>query len=230
MNKERFVLVNAEQADGLHEQERIHPVENGQYFIRQEVFDVLQPRDFNTTPPLYLTVSFPESQLFMDRHLNEIYLINDEAGINLYGNAAYFVEENLYRNTLAAFKKELQETKDRILAFVSKNIPSRKIEFEKYPAEKYPIKLNLSFSRRDLGIAQKIKAVLNSLPKDKVRYRKTTNKYVRGANLHCYFKDVDCLTPVAENLKGENLWRSTLNADDEQLSPEDLIEQARGFI
>ena len=36
----------------------------------------------------------------MDGHQDEIYLINDENGINEFGPAAYFVEEMLYEKTV----------------------------------------------------------------------------------------------------------------------------------
>lgn len=51
-------------------------------------------------------VEWPESQLFMDNHQDEIHLINDEAGRSRFGNAAYFVEESLYQKIRAEFEEE----------------------------------------------------------------------------------------------------------------------------
>lgn len=46
----------------------------------------------------YVIVEWPESQLFMEGHMDGIYLINDEEGARKHGKAAYFVEEGLYLN------------------------------------------------------------------------------------------------------------------------------------
>ena len=57
--------------------------------------------------PVYLAVQFPESQLFMEGHQDETYLINDKRGIEKYGLAACFVEENLYKKVIENFEKEV---------------------------------------------------------------------------------------------------------------------------
>ena len=54
----------------------------------------------------YVIVEWPESQLFMDNHKDDIHLINDESGRSRFGNAAYFVEEGLYKKVRAEFEKE----------------------------------------------------------------------------------------------------------------------------
>jgi hypothetical protein len=54
----------------------------------------------------YVVVEWPESQLFMDGHKDDIHLINDDSGRSRFGNAAYFVEEGLYEKVRAEFEKE----------------------------------------------------------------------------------------------------------------------------
>lgn len=56
---------------------------------------------------VYLAVRFPESQLFMEEHRQEIYLITGEHCIEGYGHAAYFVEERLYEKVRAEFEREI---------------------------------------------------------------------------------------------------------------------------
>ncbi|MCB0518501.1 MAG: hypothetical protein H6577_09985 [Lewinellaceae bacterium] len=67
---------------------------------------------------VYLAVSFPESQLFMEGHHQEIYLINDGHGAGKYGPAAYFIEERLYAKVMAGAEREI-----RGLSFPNLDIP-----------------------------------------------------------------------------------------------------------
>ena len=104
MKKERFVLVERGRqvdVDGEIFQE-CYPLEDGRVFIA--ACDLAPQKN---SPVFYCPVSFPESQLFMDEHQHEVYLINDQQGIEKYGNAAYFVEESLYQKVRAAFEKEM---------------------------------------------------------------------------------------------------------------------------
>ena len=61
-------------------------------------------KQYNAPAPdngyVYVAVSFPESQHFMDGHQDKIYLINNENGIGEFGSAAYFVEEGLYEKVV----------------------------------------------------------------------------------------------------------------------------------
>ena len=77
------------------------------YFVSVEHYQHVTGHPPFRYDPVYLAVGFPESQLFIDSHGHEIFLINDEHGIKEYGNAAYFIEEGLYRMVLEAFKKEI---------------------------------------------------------------------------------------------------------------------------
>lgn len=97
--KEKFLLTELKGKPG-----HAYPAGGGKYFVPAPETD---PGD-NLTK--YLPVRFPESQLFMDDHLHEIHLINDEEGVSLYGHAAYFVEEGLYQKVRTAFEKEMADT------------------------------------------------------------------------------------------------------------------------
>ena len=43
---------------------------------------------------IYIIVQWPESQYFLDR--DDVHLINDDNGINIYGSSAYFVSIDTY--------------------------------------------------------------------------------------------------------------------------------------
>lgn len=77
------------------------------YFVSVEHYTHVAGHPPFVSDPVYLAVRFPNSQLFMDVHLNKIHLINDEIGLNKYGHAAYFVEERLYKKVISYFEKEV---------------------------------------------------------------------------------------------------------------------------
>ncbi|MEZ4958269.1 MAG: hypothetical protein R2830_00485 [Saprospiraceae bacterium] len=105
MSKDRFVIVEKECLHSLKIE--THPVEGGKCFVPASVLKTAWEENAGSeTTAFYLPISFPESQLFMEEHWDEIHLINDEDGIGRYGYAAYFVEEGLYKKTLADFDNE----------------------------------------------------------------------------------------------------------------------------
>ena len=89
---------------------------NSAYFVSVEHYTQVTGEPPLGPAPVYLAVQFPESQLFMDAHQNEIHLINDERGIWKYGRAAYFIEEVLY-------KKALVDLERKIFGFPATNRP-----------------------------------------------------------------------------------------------------------
>lgn len=114
----------------------------------------------------------------------------------------------------------------RVLANVSKNIPSSRREFERYPPVKFPICLHLLFNRRDSHLIDKLKLVLDKTPKNKARYSKTHNRYQTLVSFRCYFNGEASVHAAVEKLEGENLWAGIL-LDDRRVSSKDLVEQAR---
>ena len=83
------------------------------------------------------------------------------------------------------------------------------------------------FGRGSLHLLQKLKPLFNSIPKSKARYRKTSNRYKTLFSLNCYFDEVATMKKVAEKLQDENLWRVTLSANDQKLTPQCLIESVQ---
>lgn len=83
------------------------------------------------------------------------------------------------------------------------------------------------FGRSSLYLIQKLKPVFDLLPKTKARYRKTANRYKSMFSLNCYFDEVAALELVADKLQDENIWKATLSADDQKLTPQCLIESVR---
>lgn len=103
MQKERFILADMEclGKQGV-ELMFFHPTEDGRAFVSARKVSLPD----GETAVFFVPVSFPESQLFMEDHQSEIYLINDQEGLEQYGHAAYFVEEGLYQKVRAVFEKE----------------------------------------------------------------------------------------------------------------------------
>ena len=77
------------------------------YFVSLPCYQEVSGHTGSVNRPVYLAVSFPDSQLFIDDHQDEIYLINDENGLEKFGPAAYFIEESLYKKVMADFEKEI---------------------------------------------------------------------------------------------------------------------------
>ena len=94
-DQEKFVLIEAFISPIFYECASPDFDGKANYFIPLEHYrkQANAPAPALENGPVYIAVGFPESQLFMERHQNEIYLINDEDGINEFGSAAYFVEE-----------------------------------------------------------------------------------------------------------------------------------------
>lgn len=114
---------------------------------------------------------------------------------------------------------------------MSKNTPCSQAEFEKYPPGKYPLHLYLFLGSSDAYLVDELKEILNRQPGEVSRYRKTVLKHVGNCiTLNCYFKHVDALRPVAMHLQGQNLWKSTVQAEDKPLSPRLLIEEAQSVF
>lgn len=115
MEKPLFCVVQAsDSAAFLHHKKEIHLIEIAQKPIVENVYFVpialmkssLKFRDKS----LFVPVSFPESQLFMEKKFaKRIHLINDDHGRAHYGCAAYFVPLLLYRKEMAVFEQELNE-------------------------------------------------------------------------------------------------------------------------
>ncbi len=100
--KERFVLVSTANSGSSC------PTLDGKLFVPENSFQATWAKSTESPSSFYLPISFPESQLFMDSHMKEIFLINDKDGIGKHGCAAYFVEEGLYKKVVAKFEKEIE--------------------------------------------------------------------------------------------------------------------------
>ncbi|MCB0517384.1 MAG: hypothetical protein H6577_23690 [Lewinellaceae bacterium] len=104
-------------------------------------------------------------------------------------------------------------------------------EFKRFPPDKYPIELHLSFSRRDADLVQEMKSVLDNQTREESKYRKTIAKHVGNTiTMRCYFKDVDALRPVAWKLKDQNLRKDTLQYESTKVTPRMLIEKAESIL
>jgi hypothetical protein len=122
--------------------------------------------------------------------------------------------------------KGLEKSRRRILVEAERNIPSSRLEFERFPPRQFPIRLHFLFSSKESRLLQNLRAVLSEVSKDKARYRKKFNRYTNGISFKCYFKDVAAMQPVVKQLHGENLWNGNL-FQDKRVTPPDLLEQAR---
>lgn len=114
---------------------------------------------------------------------------------------------------------------------MTRNRPDSKAEFNKFPPDKFPIELYLSFSKRNEPLLIELKEILNKQSKEESRYRSTKVKHVGNSiKMEAYFRDVDSLRPVAWKLKDHNLWRDTLQAESNKLTPRMLIDKADKII
>ena len=114
---------------------------------------------------------------------------------------------------------------------MTKNRPDSKSEFDKFPPDKFPIELYISFGKRNEILLAELKETLNKQTREESRYRTTIAKHVgNNITMRAYFKDVDSLRPVAWKLKDQNLWRDTLQYESNKITPRMLIEKAENIL
>ena len=93
--------------------------------------------------------------------------------------------------------------------------------FNKFSPKDYPLHLSVTFSKKELELYQEIKKSLNQLPKGAVKYQ-NTGKVVNTFN--CYFRDVDSMRPLFNNvLRQTKMYTSYILEDDKQVFTNDLL-------
>lgn len=81
--------------------------------------------------------------------------------------------------------------------------------------------LSVSFSKRETELKDQIKNSLDQLPRGSVKYRNSG----RYSNCYeCYFKDVDSMRPLLnEVLKETEMYISYVSEKDKQVFPHELL-------
>ena len=86
------------------------------------------------------------------------------------------------------------------LPHISLNTPTSKRQFENFPPEKYPLCLNIMFSRHAVDFRKSLKAILDTIPKSEVKYRSSKNI---TTTFNCYCKSLESIIPVLNDALGQ---------------------------
>lgn len=109
--------------------------------------------------------------------------------------------------------------------YITANSPDLK-DAKKFPPESFPLYCSFLFGKRYIHIADEIKALVQQLPKDSFRFRKSISSY-GGVTVNLYFKDADSFRPVAHGLRDKELVIDSMLYEDKQVFPRDLIKMAQ---
>ncbi|MFK7748518.1 MAG: hypothetical protein AB8B65_09015 [Kordia sp.] len=112
--------------------------------------------------------------------------------------------------------------------FVSKNKPFSQAMFDTFPPSQYPLMLSVSFGKRETELRQQIKSVLQKQSSDDVKYR---NKMYLSCSFECYFKDVDSMRPLLNQvLKNTELVIPLAMEKDKSVFPRYILKIADEVI
>ena len=116
-------------------------------------------------------------------------------------------------------------TKPVILPGVYTNRPVSQSERDRYPEDRYPIRLVLQFNRRNRPLHALLKSALRDIPKSQVKYR-FHGRYTK--ELDCYAAGASSLKPLFDRvLPHTDLWERYGGKPDRQITPAMLFEQIK---
>ena len=109
------------------------------------------------------------------------------------------------------------------LPHISLNTPTSKRQFENFPPEKYPLCLNIMFSRRAVGFRKSLKAILDTIPKSEIKYRSRRDM---TTTFNCYSNSLEALAPILNDALGQTeMYVRYGLIPDKQIFPDDLWQQ-----
>ena len=100
--------------------------------------------------------------------------------------------------------------------------------FKKFSPNDYPIHLSVSFSKRQSELKSSIKTTLDTIPKNQAKYQ-NKGKYVN--TFDCYFKDIDAMRPLLNNvLRHTEMYISYVLEADERVFVNDILSKANSLF
>jgi DNA-directed RNA polymerase beta subunit len=113
----------------------------------------------------------------------------------------------------------------RVSLDIFRNTPDSKYA-QKYDSKKFPIHCAFTVASKNSHLIDEIREVVKESSKDELRYSKQTNHYA-GVTLHIFTNKADLIRPVAEVLKGKELFIDKLGERNEKVFPRDLVKMAQ---
>ena len=100
--------------------------------------------------------------------------------------------------------------------------------FDTFPPKEYPLMLSISFGKKETELRQQIKSILKEQSSTEVKYR---NKMYLSCSFECYFKDVDSMRPILNQvLKNTEMVIPITMEKDKSVFSRDIFQMAKEII
>ena len=114
------------------------------------------------------------------------------------------------------------------LPHLSANIPLSKQQYLTFPPEQYPLCLSIIFTKKAVEFRSFLKAVLDDIPKNEIKYRSTKNI---ATTFNCYCHSLESIRPIINDVLGKTeMYVRYGLIKDKQIFPDDLWKQGQQIL
>lgn len=108
------------------------------------------------------------------------------------------------------------------------NTPTSKRHLETFPPQKYPLCLSIIFSRQAIEFRKALKAVLDTIPKNEIKYRSRRDM---TTTFNCYCNSLEAIVPVLNDALGDTQMYVRYGLiPDKRIFPDDLWKQGQAVL